>query len=106
MPIFNQRLDHFKDFGAGSATIINTGGTDHDSFDAVGIPAFQFIQDPIEYSNKTHHTTADTYDHLLPEDLKQSAMIVAAFVYQSAQRNELLPRREMPEPTRYKKTEL
>lgn len=100
LPIFNQWLNHFKDFGAGSATIINTGGTDHDSFDAVGIPAFQFIQDPIEYSNKTHHTTSDTYDHLLPEDLKQSAMIVAAFVYQSAQRNELLPRRQMPEPTR------
>ena len=65
-------------------TISNTGGTDHQSFDAVGLPGFQFIQDEIEYSTRTHHTNMDSYEHLREDDLKQIATIVAAFVYNAA----------------------
>ena len=68
------------------------------AFDAVGIPGFQFIQDPIEYSTRTHHTNMDTYDHLVPEDLKQASVIVAVFVYNTAMRDEKLPRKPLPEP--------
>ncbi|MBD0333038.1 MAG: M28 family peptidase, partial [Chitinophagaceae bacterium] len=74
------------------------GGTDHLSFDALGIPGFQFIQDEIVYDTRTHHSNMDTYDHLIPEDLKQAAKIVAAFVYNTAQRDEMLPRKELPKP--------
>ena len=95
-PIFSKWLEPFKDLGAGTITINNTGGTDHLAFDGVGIPGFQFIQDQIEYDTRTHHTNMDTYDHLIPEDLKQAATIVAAFVYNTAQRDEKLPRKEMP----------
>ena len=97
-PIFTQWLTPFNDVGAKTVTISNTGGTDHLSFDAVGIPGFQFIQDEIEYDTRTHHTNMDTYDHLVPEDLKQAAMIVAAFVYNTAMRTEKLPRKELPKP--------
>lgn len=97
-PLFSQWLEPFKDLGASTLTISNTGGTDHLSFDAVGIPGFQFIQDPIEYSTRTHHTNMDSYDHLIADDLKQAATIVAAFVYQTAQREQKLPRKEMPKP--------
>jgi Zn-dependent M28 family amino/carboxypeptidase len=83
---------------AKTVTISNTGGTDHLSFDAVGIPGFQFIQDPIEYSTRTHHTNMDSYDHLIPEDLKQASVIVASFVYNTAMRDEKLPRKELPKP--------
>lgn len=95
-PIFAKWLEPFKDLGAATLTISNTGGTDHLAFDAVGVPGFQFIQDPIEYDTRTHHTNMDTYDHLVPEDLKQAATIVAAFVYNTAQRDEKLPRKELP----------
>jgi Zn-dependent M28 family amino/carboxypeptidase len=95
-PIFTSWLKPFSDLGASTVTISNTGGTDHLSFDAVGIPGFQFIQDPIEYDTRTHHTNMDTYDHLVPEDLKQAAIIVAAIVYNTAMRNEKLPRKELP----------
>ena len=84
--------------GAKTITISNTGGTDHQSFDGVGIPGFQFIQDPIEYDTRTHHTNMDTYDHLVPEDLKQAATVIAAFVYNTAQRDEKIPRKELPKP--------
>ncbi len=97
-PIFAKWLEPFKDLGASTITINNTGGTDHLAFDAVGIPGFQFIQDEIEYNTRTHHTNMDTYDHLVPEDLKQAATIVASFVYNTAQREEKLPRKEMPKP--------
>jgi len=97
-PLFSAWLEPFKDLGAGTVTINNTGSTDHVAFDAVGIPGFQFIQDPIEYSTRTHHTNMDTYDHLVPEDLKQAAVIVAAFVYNTAMRDEKLPRKPLPEP--------
>ncbi|HEY4060845.1 MAG TPA: M20/M25/M40 family metallo-hydrolase [Puia sp.] len=96
--IFTQWLQPFHDLGATTVTISNTGGTDHQSFDAVGLPAFQFIQDEMEYSTRTHHTNMDSYDHLSPDDLKQIATIVAAFVYNTAQRDEKLPRKELPKP--------
>jgi hypothetical protein len=97
-PIFTQWLQPFHDLGATTVTISNTGGTDHQSFDAVGLPGFQFIQDEIEYSTRTHHTNMDSYAHLREDDLKQIATIVAAFVYNTAQRDEKLPRKELPKP--------
>jgi hypothetical protein len=96
--LFASWLEPFKSMGASTVTINNTGGTDHLSFDAVGIPGFQFIQDPIEYDTRTHHTNMDSYDHLVPEDLKQAATIVAAFVFNTAQRDEMIPRKPLPQP--------
>ncbi|GGA90872.1 M20/M25/M40 family metallo-hydrolase [Puia dinghuensis] len=96
--IFTQWLQPFHDLGATTVTISNTGGTDHLSFDAVGLPGFQFIQDEIEYSTRTHHTNMDSYEHLREDDLKQIATIVAAFVYNTAQRDEKLPRKQLPAP--------
>lgn len=98
MPIFRQWLEAFHDLDAKTVTFNNTGGTDHQSFDAVGVPGFQFIQDGIEYNTRTHHTNMDSYDHLIPDDLKQAATIVATFVYNAAQRAEKLPRKELPKP--------
>jgi len=97
-PIFEKWLAPFSDLGATTISPNNTGGTDHLSFDAVGIPGFQFIQDPIEYDTRTHHSNMDTYDHLVPEDLKQIATIVAAFVYETAQRDAKIPRKALPKP--------
>ena len=97
-PIFAKWLEPFKDMGASTLTISNTGGTDHLSFDAVGVPGFQFIQDEIEYDTRTHHSNMDTYDHLIPADLMQAATIVASFVYNASQRDEMLPRKELPKP--------
>ena len=95
-PIFEKWLAPFKDLGATTVSPNNTGGTDHLSFDAVGIPGFQFIQDPIEYDTRTHHSNMDTYDHLVPADLQQMATIVAAFVYNTAQMDTKIPRKELP----------
>jgi Zn-dependent M28 family amino/carboxypeptidase len=75
----------------------NAGSTDHMSFDRVGVPGFQFIQDPMDYMGRTHHSNVDTYDHLDPEDLKQSAVILAAVIWQAADRDQTLPRKPMPE---------
>lgn len=96
--IFSAWLEPFKDLGAATVTISNTGGTDHQAFDAVGLPGFQFIQDPIEYDTRTHHSNMDVYDHLIADDLKQIATIVAAFAYNTAQRDAKLPRKPMPKP--------
>jgi carboxypeptidase Q len=90
-PIFRAWLAPFRDMGASTLTLQNTGGTDHLSFDAVGIPGFQFIQDPIEYETRTHHTTMDLFDRAPEEDLKQAAILMAAFAYDAAMRNEKLP---------------
>ena len=87
--------------GATGITKSNTGATDHLSFDAVGIPGFQFIQDELEYETRTHHSNMDTYDHLSIEDLQQAATIVAAFVYNTAMRDEMLPRKPLPKPERF-----
>ncbi len=97
-PIFQQWFSAFKDMDADSITIRDTGGTDHLSFDAVGLPGFQFIQDELEYSTVTHHSNMDVYDHASEEDLKQAATIVAAFVYMTANRPEMLPRKPLPPP--------
>jgi carboxypeptidase Q len=95
-PIFKAWFEPFKDLGANTITIRNTGGTDHLSFDAVGIPGFQFIQDAIDYGSRTHHSNQDTYDRLIEDDLKQAATIVASFVYHTSQRAEMIPRKELP----------
>ena len=101
-PIFKTWLAPFADLGAnGGVTLSNTGSTDHVSFDAVGIPAFQFIQDPLEYETRTHHSNMDTYDHLSIEDLKQASIIVAAFVYNSSMRTEMIPRKPLPKPEKF-----
>ena len=95
-PIFSKWLEPFYDLDAKTVTIDNTGGTDHQAFDAIGIPGFQFIQDEIEYNTRTHHTNMDTYDHLVPEDLKQAATVIAAFVYNTAQLDQKIPRKALP----------
>lgn len=95
-PIFESWLAPFKDLGATMVSIRNTGSTDHIPFDAIGIPGFQFIQDPLEYGSRTHHTNMDTYDRVSKTDLMQASIIVAAFVYNTAMRDELLPRKPLP----------
>ena len=100
-PVFQQWLEPFRDLGATTVTLHNTGSTDHLSFDAVGIPGFQFIQDPLDYESRTHHTNMDNYDHLLPDDLQQAATILAAFVYNTAMRTEKLPRKPLPKPGKF-----
>lgn len=97
-PIFQAWLDPFRDYGANTVTIRNTGGTDHQSFDAVGLPGFQFIQDPLDYSSETHHSTADTYDHLQAGDLMEASAIMAAVAYDAATRDDQLPRKPLPKP--------
>jgi carboxypeptidase Q len=97
-PIFDAWMKPFHDLGMTTLTMRNTGGTDHQSFDAVGIPGFQFIQDPIEYETRTHHSNMDVYDRLQSEDLKQISVIVASFVYEAATRDQMLPRKPIEAP--------
>lgn len=97
-PIFEAWMQPFKDLGMTTLTMRNTGGTDHQSFDAVGIPGFQFIQDPLDYSTRTHHSNMDVYDRLQADDLKQAAVIVASFVYNAAMRDQMMPRKRIEEP--------
>jgi carboxypeptidase Q len=92
-PLFEAWMQPFKDLGMTTLTMRNTGGTDHLSFDAVGIPGFQFIQDPLDYETRTHHSNMDVYDRLQADDLKQAAVIVASFVYNTAMRDAMLPRK-------------
>jgi hypothetical protein len=92
-PIFRKWLAPFADLGASTLTLANTSGTDHLSFDAIGLPGFQFIQDPIEYWSRTHHSNADVYDRAQGDDLKQASTIIAAFVYNAAVADERLPRK-------------
>jgi carboxypeptidase Q len=97
-PIFESWLAPFRDMGVTTVVIRNTGGTDHLSFAAVGLPGFQFIQDPLDYGTITHHSDMDTWDHAIPEDLMQASAVIATMVYQTATRKEMLPRRELPKP--------
>jgi hypothetical protein len=97
-PIFQSWLEPFRDLGASAVSIRNTGGTDHLSFDAVGIPGFQFIQDPVEYATRTHHSNMDVYDRIQRGDLMQASAIMASFVYNTATRPEMLPRKPLPKP--------
>jgi len=98
-PIFEQWFAALKDLTPGFVTIRNTGGTDHQSFDRVGLPGFQFIQDPMDYDTRTHHSNMDVYDRIQQADMEQMAIIEAAFVYNAATRPEKLPRKELPAPT-------
>ncbi len=97
-PVFESWLAPFRDLDASTLSIRNTDGTDHLSFDAVGLPGFQFIQDPLDYDTRTHHSNIDVYDHLLPGDLMQASAILASFVYNAATRPEMLPRKPLPAP--------
>ena len=92
-PIFAEWLKPFHDLGAATVTIRNTGSTDHVSFDGIGIPGFEFIQDVIEYNTRTHHSNQDVFDRVQVDDLKQAAVIEAAFLYNAAMRDEMLPRK-------------
>jgi carboxypeptidase Q len=94
--LFSQWLMPFRDMGASTISISNTGGTDHQSFDGIGLPGFQFIQDEIEYDTRTHHSNQDVFDRIQADDMKQAATIMAAFVYQTAMRDEKIPRKPAP----------
>jgi carboxypeptidase Q len=96
--IFRQWLRPFHDLGAETVSLATTSGTDHLSFDAVGLPGFQFIQDDLEYWTRTHHGNMDNYDHAIADDLKQAAVIMAAFVYNAAMADEMIPRKPAPRP--------
>jgi hypothetical protein len=96
VPIFEAWLRPFADLGAATITNRNTGGTDHQSFDGVGLPGFQFIQDEADYSTRSHHTNLDVYDRLQKEDMMQASAIMASFVYHAAVRAERFPRKHMP----------
>jgi hypothetical protein len=97
-PIFEAWMKPFNNIGMDTLTIRDTGGTDHQSFDAVGLPGFQFIQDPVEYNSRTHHSNMDTYERIQEEDMRKNAVIVATFVYNAATRDQLLPRKPLPRP--------
>jgi Zn-dependent M28 family amino/carboxypeptidase len=92
-PIFRKWLQPFREMGASTLTLSNTGGTDHQSFDGIGLPGFQFIQDEIHYNTRTHHSNQDVYDQIQADDMKQAAVILASFVYNTAMLDEKLPRK-------------
>lgn len=94
-PIFRAWLNPFADLGASTITISNTGGTDHQSFTGIGLPGFQFIQDPIEYDTRTHHSSMDVFERLIEDDAKQASVIIATFAYHAAMRDERLPRKTL-----------
>jgi hypothetical protein len=96
MPIFAAWLAPFADLGATTLAPRGTGGTDHLSFERVGLPGFQFIQDPMDYSSRTHHTNMDLLERVQPADVRQAATIMAAFAWHAAQRDEKLPRKPLP----------
>jgi Zn-dependent M28 family amino/carboxypeptidase len=98
MPIFKAWMQPFKDFGMTTLSPRGTGGTDHTRFDEVGLPGFQFIQDPVEYDTRTHHSNMDVYERIQSKDMMQNAVIIASFVHQAANRDELLPRKPQPAP--------
>jgi hypothetical protein len=97
-PIFESWMRPFNNLGMSTLTIRDTGGTDHQAFDAVGLPGFQFIQDPVEYSTRTHHSNMDLYERIQEEDMRKNAVIVASFVYLAANRDQALPRKPLPKP--------
>ncbi len=96
-PIFRSWMEPFRSLGMTTLSIRNTGGTDHLSFDAVGVPGFQFIQDPVQYG-RTYHTNMDTYERIEASDLTRNSVIVAAFAYHAANREQPLPRKPLPKP--------
>jgi Zn-dependent M28 family amino/carboxypeptidase len=100
VPIFNAWGAPFRDLGFTTVTNRTTGGTDHLSFDAVGIPGFQFIQDPVEYETLTHHSNMDVYERIQKDDMMQAAIIEATFIYNAAMRDEMMPRKDFPVDTK------
>jgi carboxypeptidase Q len=97
-PTFAAWMEPFRNMGMTTLTIRNTGSTDHVPFDEVGLPGFQFIQDPVEYSTHSHHTNMDLYDRIQAQDMMKNAVIIASFVYHAANRDTLLPRKALPRP--------
>jgi hypothetical protein len=97
-PIFESWMEPFRNMGMTTLAIRSTGGTDHQSYDAVGLPGFQFIQDEVEYDTRTHHSNMDVYERVQPTDMMRNAVIVASFVYHTANRDEKLPRKPLPKP--------
>jgi len=102
-PIFEAWLKPFEDLGADTVSLRNTGSTDHVPFDRVGLPGFQFIQDPLEYFGRTHHSHLDVYDRLQRDDLIQASIVMASFVYHTAMRDDLMPRKPMPREPEWSK---
>ena len=96
-PIFSAWMQPFHNVGMATININDTGGTDHQSFDAVGLPGFQFIQDPLDYNTRTHHSNMDVYERAQAADLRQNAVIIATFVYQAANREQMFPRKPLPQ---------
>jgi carboxypeptidase Q len=99
-PVFQAWMQPLKNLGMSTLTIRGTGGTDHLSFDEVGLPGFQFIQDPIEYNSRTHHSNMDVYERAQAVDLMKDAVIIASFAYHAANRDDRLPRKPLPQPQR------
>ena len=97
-PVFAAWMAPFRNLGMTTLTIRNTGSTDHVPFDEVGLPGFQFVQDPVEYSSHSHHSNMDLYERIQPEDMMKNSVIIASFVYHAANRDELLPRKALPKP--------
>ena len=100
-PIFEEWLKPFHDLEATHVVTRYTRGSDHVALNNIGIPSFQFIQDPLDYGTLIHHTNMDVYDHLIPEDLTQASVIMASFVYHTAMREEMLPRKPLLDPFKY-----
>jgi Zn-dependent M28 family amino/carboxypeptidase len=105
VPIFQQWIAPLKDLGVTTVTMRPSGSSDQDSFDAIGLPGFQFIQDPRDYETRSAHTNQDTYERLSPDDLKQAAVVEAIFLYNAAMRDQMLPRTPFPHPELEKKAE-
>ena len=101
-PIFRQWIAPLADLGVTTISYRNTGGTDHLSFDAVGLPGFQYIQDPMDYETRVHHSDMDTYDRLHAFDLEQAAVVEAIFLYNTSEREEMMPRKPFPHPEKDK----
>ena len=97
-PVFQSWMEPFRNLGMTTTAIRSVGGTDHLSFDAVGLPAFQFVQDPVEYETRTHHSNQDLYERLQADDMMRNAVIVATFAYSAANRDDKLPRKPLPKP--------
>ena len=92
-PTFGNGSSPFRDLGAETLTPSNTGSTDHIPFNTVGLPGFEFIQDPLDYGSRTHHSNEDVFDRIQADDLKQAAVIMAAFAFNAAMLDEKLPRK-------------
>jgi hypothetical protein len=97
-PIFAQWIAPLKDLGVTTISYRNTGGTDHLSYDAVGLAGFQYIQDPMDYETRTHHSNMDTFDRLHAMDLQQAAVVEAIFLYNTSEREQMMPRKPLPHP--------